>query len=191
MNAKTPDFNSYMTQLSDALRSIKKEDIQLLSDLMLKTRDKGGFVYVFGNGDSATNAEHCAADLFKSNVSPAKRIRMHSLYENIPTLTAISNDSSYDMIFKDQLETLLGKDDLVIGISTSGNSPNVLKAIEYANSKSVTTVALSAFSGGKLLNLAKHNIIAKTDNVEIAEDIHWVIGHLIKTNLMRKAAGEI
>ena len=87
-------------------------------------------------------------------------------------------------------KNLLRKEDLVIGISTSGNSPNVLRAIEYANSMGVVSVALSAKGGGKLIGLAKHNLVAKTDNVEIAEDVHWVIGHLLKTQLIRKFSGQ-
>ncbi|MBI5227935.1 SIS domain-containing protein [Candidatus Micrarchaeota archaeon] len=198
MTTKAPDFDNYLKQMHEAMQSIKKEDIALLAELIIHTRDAGGVVYVFCNGDSANNAEHFVADLSKGTIvigsdgkPKQKRIRMHSLNENIPLMTAWANDASYDAIFKEQLENLLNKNDLVIGISTSGNSPNVLRAIEYAKSMGVTTVALSAMGGGKLMALAKHNIVANTNNVEIAEDVHWVIGHLLKIHLIRKFNGEI
>jgi D-sedoheptulose 7-phosphate isomerase len=148
-------------------------------------------VYVFGNGDSATNAVHFTADLSKGTIVPGrKRLRALCLNDNVPLMTAWGNDTSYDMIFKEQLENLLRSGDVVIGISTSGNSPNVLRAVEYANGAGAHTVGLSAFKGGKLASLAKHNIIAKTDNVEIAEDAHFVIGHLLKIHMIRKLTGK-
>jgi D-sedoheptulose 7-phosphate isomerase len=189
-SGKIPDFDSYKTKLKASIDSISKEDIGKLADLVLRARDKGATVFVFGNGDSATNAMHFAADFSKGTVFEGqKRIRALSLNENVPLMTAWSNDSSYEMVFKEQLENFLKPGDLVIGISTSGNSPNVLRALEYANSHEAITVGLSAMGGGRLAKIAKHNIIAATDNVEIAEDVHWIIGHLVKVNLLRRYSG--
>ncbi|MDD5339671.1 MAG: SIS domain-containing protein [Candidatus ainarchaeum sp.] len=186
-----PDLNSYVKMLKQCLDAIDEEDVASLANLLLETNARGGTIYVFGNGDSATNAVHFAADLSKGTIVPGKkRLRIICLNENVPLMTAWGNDTSYDMIFKEQLENLLRPGDLAIGISTSGNSPNVLRAIEYANGAGAHTAGLAAFKGGKLASTAKHCIIAKTDNVEIAEDVHFVIGHLLKIHIVRKQMGE-
>jgi D-sedoheptulose 7-phosphate isomerase len=179
-----------MAQLRKALDSIEENSIDTLTGLILTTQEKGGTIYIFGNGDSASNATHFAADFSKGIITPGqKRFRVHSLNMNIPLMTAWSNDESYDSIFKEQLVDVLRPGDLVMGISTSGNSPNVLRAMEYANSIGAITVGLTAFQGGKLAAICKHAIIARTDNVEIAEDVHWVIGHLLKVRLLRRFHG--
>lgn len=187
---KTYDFSSYISALKESIEGINSEDIRKLADLILDVRDRGNTVYVFGNGDSANNASHFAADLSKGTIyTGEKRLRVVALNENVPLMTAWANDASYDMIFKEQLENFLKEGDAVIGISTSGNSPNVLRAIEYANNSGAVTIGLSANEGGKLVSLAKHNIIAKTHNTEIAEDVHWIIGHLLKMHLIERFSG--
>jgi D-sedoheptulose 7-phosphate isomerase len=187
----TPDLRSYVKSLKECLDTIDEKSVAMLADLLLDANSRGGMTYVFGNGDSATNAVHFAADLSKGTIVPGKkRMRVLCLNDNVPVMTAWGNDTSYDMIFLEQLENLLRPGDVVIGISTSGNSPNVLRAMEYANGAGAHTVGLSAFKGGKLVSLAKHNIIAKTDNVEIAEDVHFVIGHLLKMRILRKLSGK-
>jgi D-sedoheptulose 7-phosphate isomerase len=185
-----PDFKSYVSQLKECIGLIDEKGIIVFADLLIKARDDGNTVYFFGNGDSATNSTHFAADLSKGTIFPGqKRIRAICLNENVPLMTAWSNDTSYEMVFKEQLENLLRPGDLVVGISTSGNSPNVLRAIEFANSAGNATIGLSACGGGKLAKTAKHNIIAKTDNIEIAEDIHWIVGHLLKINILKRYGG--
>ncbi len=187
-----PDLRSYVKMLKDCLDAIDEGEVAALAGLLLETSARGGTIYVFGNGDSATNAVHFAADLSKGTIVPGKkRLHIVCLNENVPLMTAWANDTSYDMIFKEQLESLLKPGDAVIGISTSGNSPNVLRAIEYANGAGAHTAGLSAFRGGKLATTARHCIIAKTDNVEIAEDVHFVIGHLLKIHIMRKQMGRV
>jgi D-sedoheptulose 7-phosphate isomerase len=186
----TPDLHSYVKLLKECLSAIDEAEVAALAGLLLDTNARGGTTYVFGNGDSATNAVHFAADLSKGTIVPgAKRLRVICLNENVPLMTAWGNDTSYDMIFREQLENLLKSGDVVIGISTSGNSPNILRAMEYANGAGAHTVGLSASKGGKLASLARHNIIAKTDNVELAEDVHFVIGHMLKICLIRKQTG--
>jgi D-sedoheptulose 7-phosphate isomerase len=188
---ETPDSRSYLKMLKVCLDSIDERSIAVLADLLVDASSRGGTTYVFGNGDSATNAVHFAADLSKGTIMAGKkRLRVLCLNDNVPLMTAWGNDTSYEMIFKEQLVNLLKSGDVVIGISTSGNSPNVLNAIEYANGAGAQTVGLSAFKGGKLASLAKLNIIAKTDNVEIAEDIHFIVGHLLKMRIIRKLTGK-
>lgn len=178
-------IKSYCSNLKLAIDSIEESDILMLADLLIKARDEGRFVYVFGNGDSASNATHFAADLSKGIIMPGKkRLKIFSLTLNIPLMTAWSNDLSYENIFKEQLVDLLKPGDIVIALSGSGNSPNVLSAIKYANGVGATTIGISAMGGGKVAKLANHSIIAKTNNMEIAEDIHWIIGHLVKVSIL-------
>ncbi len=186
MEHKVPEFLAYIKDLKGSIDAIKEADIRLIADLMVKTRDQGGTIYICGNGDSASNAVHFAADFDKGTMveGSRKRFRVHSLTVNVPLMTAWANDTSYEMIFKEQLVDILRKEDLVIGISGSGNSPNILRAIEYANEVGAETIGLCGFDGGKLAKTAKHPIIARVDNMEITEDIHWIIGHLVKVELL-------
>lgn len=187
---RVPSIPEYVGGLRKALDAIDEKALDLLAGSILRAGENGSVVYVFGNGDSATNATHFACDLGKGTIYPGrKRLRVVSLNENVPLMTAWSNDESYESVFRQQLEGLLRPEDVVIGISTSGNSPNVVKAIEYANSVGAETFALSAFQGGRLASVAKHSIIAGTDNVEIAEDIHFILGHLLKIRILGMLAG--
>lgn len=182
-----PVLEKYMNELSKALKAIPENKVIALAELIYETSMRGNTVYLFGNGDSANNALHYALDLGKGTIKEGKkRLRLISLTENIGLITAWGNDESYESIFKEQLENLAKPGDLVIGISGSGNSPNVLRAIEYANKIGATTFALTAFGGGKVKDIAKHSIIADTHNMEVAEAVHWVISDLVKYYLMDK-----
>lgn len=184
-------MRSYCAKLKECVDAIDEDEVAEVAGVLMEASARGGTIYVFGNGDSATNAVHFAADLSKGTIVPGrKRMRVLCLNENVPLMTAWGNDTSYEMIFKEQLENLLKPGDVVIGISTSGNSPNVLRALEFANAAGAHTVGLAAFSGGKLASAAKKCIIARTDNVEIAEDIHFIIGHLLKIHIIRKLSGK-
>jgi D-sedoheptulose 7-phosphate isomerase len=120
-------------------------------------------------------------DLNKGTLTPGKkRFRAMTLNENVPLMTAWTNDTSYEMVFQGQLENFLKSGEVVIGISGSGNSPNVLKAIEFANSKGAVTIGLTAMGGGKLKTLAKHCVVVDTMSMEMAEDAHFIIGHMLK-----------
>ena len=176
----------YLKELQVVLQSISEKDIVKLADIINNTLKNNRAVYIFGNGDSATNAFHFAADLSKTAVMYKKRLKIICLNENMPLITAWANDENYESIYSRQLENFLEKDDLVIGISTSGNSPNVVRALEFSNKNGATTVALTAFEVGKVKNIVKHCFIKRTNNVEIAEDIHFIIGHMLKYQLIEK-----
>lgn len=181
-----PDpLKDYFTELDGAIKALSHEEVKVLAQKIYETSKKGNTVYVFGNGDSANNSFHLAADLSTGTSFRLKdRIRMLCLNENVALFTAWANDRSFEEIFKIQLENLAKPGDLVIGITCSGNSPNVLAALEYANSIDADTFALTAFGGGKIKNIAKNSIIVKTDNMEVAEAIHWIISDLIKYHLL-------
>ena len=183
-------MESYLKELREAIAEIDKESIDHITGIILNGQKNNKTVYIFGNGDSATNAFHFAADLSKTAIMHKKRLKIICLNENIPLMTAWANDDSYESIYAKQLENLLEKWDVVIGISTSGNSPNVLRALEFANEKEAITIALTASEGGKARGVARHCFSAKTKNVEIAEDVHFIIGHMVKYQLIKKWAEE-
>lgn len=151
-------------------------------------------IFIFGNGGAAANASHFAADLGKGTLGRRyegeKRVRVTSLTDNVTTLTAYANDLSFEDIFVQQLRNLLNPGDLVIAITGSGNSPNVLKAIEYAKKKGALTIGVLGFkTGGKAARLADHAIIIQSDHYGIIEDTCTVLHHLI-TDCLTKLKAE-
>ena len=140
----------------------------------------GGTVWVAGNGGSAAISDHTVCDVTKGThadgMPPFKSV---SLASNGPMLTALANDYSYDEVFSRQLEYYLKPEDAVLLVSSSGNSPNVVKACEYANARGVPTIAFTGFSGGKLKEMAKVSVWIPVDNYGMTEDIHQSLIHVI------------
>ncbi len=135
-----------------------------------------------GNGGSASTASHFVADLLKTSITNEnKRFKAMSLSDNIPVLLAWSNDESYENIFSNQLENFIQKNDVVIGISGSGNSKNVLNAIQLANEKQAITIGLSGKDGGELSKMVKTNLTVQSDDMLTIETMHLLICHLITT----------
>ncbi len=133
-----------------------------------------------GNGGSAATASHFACDLGKETVVEGRpRFRVLSLNDNVPLMTALSNDFGYHAIFKEQLSNLVNEGDIVIGITGSGNSANVLEAIEYARSRKAITIGLIGFGGGKLKDLVDEAIVISSTNYGHVESVHLIIEHLI------------
>jgi len=179
------NMNTYLDSLNVAISSIQLSELQKIAGILTKARDSGKMIYIFGNGDSASNALHFAMDLNKGTQVPGKKLfKTMTLNENVPLMTAWGNDTAYDNIFKGQLENFLQAGDVAIGISGSGNSPNVLKAIEFASSKGAITIGFTAMGGGKLKSTAEHCIVVNTNSMEIAEDAHFIIGHMIKMHIL-------
>lgn len=179
------DMNAYRNELNAAISSLPLQEMQKIASLLVKARDSGKMIYVFGNGDSASNALHLVMDLNKGTQVPGKKLfKAMTLNENVPLMTAWCNDTAYDNIFKGQLENFLQSGDIVIGISGSGNSPNIIKAIDFARSKGAITIGLTAMGGGKLKSAAEHCILVNTNSMEIAEDAHFIIGHMIKMHIL-------
>ena len=142
-----------------------------------------------GNGGSASTATHFTSDLLKTSIiKNEKRFKAHSLSDNIPVILAWANDTEYKNIFSEQLENFLKKDDIVIGISGSGNSENVISAIEFANTKNAITVTLTGKDGGKLAKLSEINLTVPSDDMLTIETMHLMICHLITT--MIRSGGE-
>ena len=176
--------HEYLDQQINSTSSLKDnyEELEKIFNVLKNARDAGNQVFVMGNGGSASTASHFVADLLKTSITNEnKRFKAISLSDNIPVLLAWSNDESYDNVFSNQLENFLEKDDVVIGISGSGNSKNVSNAIQLANEKHATTIGLNGKGGGELSEIVKINLTVKSDDMLTIETIHLLICHLLTT----------
>jgi D-sedoheptulose 7-phosphate isomerase len=178
---------SYIEYLNQVLRGIDADAVARFAQTLLAARERGATVYFIGNGGSAATSSHFANDLSIGTNSYEKPFRVVSLTDNQAIITAIGNDFGYEEIFKRQLQVLTRPGDVLVAISASGNSPNLLKAIEYAKGAGVMTVAITAFDGGKMKVLADDGIHVPTGLKEYgpAEDAHMVLDHLLGAYLMR------
>ena len=187
----TPDpvdfARAYLDYLQTVLKRIDTAEIGRFVELLLAARERGSTVFFIGNGGSAATASHFANDLSIGTNSYHKPFRALSLTDNVPVLTAVGNDFGYEEIFVRQLRVLGKSGDVLVGISASGNSPNLLRAMEYAHSAGITSVAITAFDGGQMKRMANQGIHVPTGPKEYgpAEDAHMVLDHLIGAYLMR------
>lgn len=164
--------------------SLDKTALQAAVDLIHAKFDAGKKIITCGNGGSAYTASHYITDWNKMiNLATGRKFRGFSLCDNIGVITAFGNDLSYDEIFAGQLKAILDEGDLVIAISGSGNSPNVLKAVEYANANGGDTLAVVGYDGGKLLPLARQHILVPSFDMQICEDVHLMFGHMVMKTL--------
>ena len=177
----------YIRYLSSVLNEIDHEAVAHLISTLLEARSGGATIFFIGNGGSAATASHFANDLAIGTNSYEKPFRAISLTDNNAILTALGNDFGYDSIFVRQLRILGRPGDVLVGISASGNSPNLLKAFNYAKEIGIKTVALTAFDGGKLKQIADDGIHVPTGPKEYgpAEDAHMMLDHLIGAYLIR------
>ena len=183
-------LSNYCTGLSKTLESVSPERFEEFVHLLENAYQEGRQVFLMGNGGSGSTASHFASDLNKGvSYGRQKRFRAISLNDNLPTLTAYANDVSFEDIFVEQLRNFLRPGDVVVGISGSGNSPNVLKAIAYANSLGAHTVGLCGFQGGKLAGLVRTPILAPVYDMQKAEDIHMILLHVVMQVLGARLQG--
>jgi D-sedoheptulose 7-phosphate isomerase len=153
-------------------------------ELIRSKFDSGKKIFTCGNGGSASTASHYITDWNKMiNLATGRKFRGVSLCDNIGAITAFANDLSYDQIFSGQLKAIMDEGDLVIAISGSGNSPNVLQAVEYANANGADTLAVVGYDGGKLLPMARQHILVPSFDMQICEDIHLMFGHMVMKTL--------
>ena len=168
---------------ADLLRSIETVDLEKVRraiDILSRARDEGRQIFVCGNGGSASTASHFACDMVKgASFGRRRRFRIMALTDSLPTLTAYSNDVSYDCVFAEQLKNFAQPGDVVMAFSGSGNSPNVLRAVEYGNSLGCQTIAMTGRDGGKLGALAQLNIQVSHAHMGHIEDGHMVAMHMI------------
>jgi D-sedoheptulose 7-phosphate isomerase len=185
------NFKDYFRRLKDTLDRLDISAIEKVVNALLKCREDGRTMFIFGNGGSAANASHIAGDFLKGiSYGMEKRFKVMSLVDNIAGTTAITNDLSYDEVFIEQLRTFLVPGDVVIGISGSGNSENVVKAVKWAADNGGITVAMVGYKGGRLGNIAGIVIHAPVNDMEITEDVHAMIFHAIKQEINRNIKGD-
>lgn len=175
------DFpQQYRAELLKAIDSIDLSKVRAAIDLLAQARDTGRTIFTCGNGGSASSASHFVTDMVKgASYNREKRFRIMSLVDSLPTLTAYSNDVTYDCVFVEQLQNFAQPGDVVMAFSGSGNSPNVLRAIEYGNSIGCRTIALTGRDGGKLGPLAELNIQVAHPHMGRIEDGHLIVTHMI------------
>lgn len=184
-----PDLSSFATdyfaQFAEALTSFDKAPLQDVLAVFDAVHAKGGTVWIAGNGGSASIADHTVCDYVKGTFVPGTSpFRMTSLTANNAILTALANDVSYDDVFSKQLEFYMRDTDALLVVSSSGNSPNVVKACEYAKAQGVPTIAFVGFKGGKLKEVADIVLHIALDNYGIVEDTHQSLIHVL-TQYMR------
>jgi len=180
------EINEFFQKVTDTLARFDRTALARFIELMLSTHARGGSFFIFGNGGSGNTASHFCGDFIKGvSHGLAQRFKMICLNDNSSALMAIANDISYEDIFVEQLKNFLRSDDLVIGISCSGNSPNVVKALEYANTVGAQTVAFCGFDGGAIKKIAGLSLHAAIDDMEVAEDVHLVLTHCVKQIMIK------
>jgi D-sedoheptulose 7-phosphate isomerase len=180
----------FLDRVGQELQKIDPAQVQALADAVYACYEKGRFVFIIGNGGSGSNASHFCEDLGKGTLrredfdnDRKKRLRVLSLTDNTPYILAWGNDEGFDRVFVEQLKNLASPGDLLVAVSGSGNSPNILRAVEWANRNGVTTFGCTGFSGGKLQALARHNLHVPLDDMGIVESIHLTAFHWIVDNL--------
>ena len=184
------EITDYIELEIETLRSLDVSAINEVIELLEETRQKNGMVYIFGNGGSATTASHYQGD-FNKGVSERldKKFRFQCLNDNMATLLAIANDIGYEEVYRYQLKNKLSENDIVIAISGSGNSINVVNAAEYAKEQGCKVIGLTGYDGGKLRKLSDISLHAPINSMQITEDIHMMLDHLMMSILCKVLCG--
>jgi D-sedoheptulose 7-phosphate isomerase len=173
-------LDEYLERLQEAVQSLPRERMNALGETLFRAYRNNKQVFVMGNGGSSSTASHMAADLAKNTIGPnMKRFRIVSLNDNAAIMTALANDLGYENVFSEQLTNLVQAGDVLIVVSASGNSPNVLKAMHYARSRSAEVVALLGFDGGAAAELADIALVVPSDHYGVVEDVHLIINHIL------------
>ena len=181
----------YIKGLSQCLGELSPQNLEEIADTIVAAWKKGKRIFIMGNGGSATTASHFARDLQMATATSGKpRVKAISLSDNIALITSLANDKDYASIFEEQLIGQMEKDDVVIGISASGNSPNVLKAIEYARHNGAITIGFIGFGGGKLKELIHKAVILSSRDYGQVEDVHLSLDHIISYLVRERIAND-
>lgn len=183
-------IKEYISHEIEVLQALDTKEISDAINLLEETRENGTMVYVFGNGGSAATASHMQNDFNKGVSEPIeKKYRFCCLNDNIATMMAIANDNGYENIFVQQLENKLRPGDVVMAISGSGNSENVIRAVEYAKKQGNKIIGLTGYQGGKLMKLSDISLHAPIQSMQITEDIHMILDHLMMSVLYKEVCG--
>ncbi|GLX50934.1 phosphoheptose isomerase [Streptomyces hygroscopicus subsp. hygroscopicus] len=178
------EITSYLSRMREALAKVSTTDLTWLAETFEQAYLAGRTLFVCGNGGSAATASHLAVDLSKNTRTTGRPpVRTVSLVDHVPALTAWANDFGYDQVFAGQLAGLAQPGDLVVGISTSGNSPNVLEALRYGRAHGMITVGLLGPDGGLARELCDAYVLAPADSIEEQEDIHMSLAHILTRHM--------
>lgn len=182
-----PDIGTYLKNLDKGLSSIDEGQLNAAADALIEAYHRRSRIYVFGNGGSASTAAHFECDFNKGVMDASKkRFKFTCLNNNNMIMTAIANDHGYENVFCMQLEDNLKEGDLIMAISGSGNSRNILRAVKYAKSQGNKVISLTGYDGGELLKLSDYPIHVNIDDMQIVEDIHMMIHHLLASVIAKR-----
>ena len=184
---------SYLDRFNSEISRLNQADIQKWADLVFAAWQQARFVFIIGNGGSGTTASHMAEDLGKSSLRPSdlndetkKRLKVLSLTDNTGWLLAVGNDCGYDQVFVQQLMNYGSAGDLLIAISGSGNSPNILQAVDWANRHGLKTFGLTGYAGGKLKAMQQHGLHVALDDMGMVESIHLAVFHWVLNDVFAR-----
>ena len=178
-------INHYISELQQTLARLPVSEIEEVIKAVMDARERDAQSFVIGNGGSAATASHIAVDMGKgASLQSPKRFRVLSLTDNVPWLTALGNDISYADVFVEQLKNYARRGDLLLAISASGNSENILRAVRYANQIGCQTIGFAGFAGGKLKTEAERCLVVSSDHMGRIEDAHLIVQHILNYYLM-------
>lgn len=189
MLGATLPVRDYLDRVRHEIGRLEPSEMETICQLLEDAYHQGRFVFVIGNGGSGANASHICEDLNKGTLRDfqgQKRLKVLSLTDNTPAILAWGNDEGYDRIFVEQLKNYASPGDLLLAISGSGNSPNVLRAVEWANAQGMTTIGVTGYDGGQLRKLAHHGLHVALDDMGIVESLHMVAFHWIIDDMLRR-----
>ncbi len=186
------NFSQYVGEVKGILDQLPMERVRRICDVLYRAYENQRTIFVFGNGGSAALASHLACDLGKGTHAPCPKgldmrsvpkVKVFSMTDNVPMITAWANDAAYEDIFVEQMDNFIERGDVAFGISGSGNSPNVLKALQLARQRGAVTVGLTGFQGGKMKDLLDYGIVVPSNSMQQIEDVHLILAHLVFLNI--------
>lgn len=178
---------TYLTEVSQAIEQLPHGEIEAIIDTLAEARAQQQTIFLIGNGGSGATASHMANDLVKNTIQPGKpRLKVVALTDNMPIILAVANDWDYSRIFVEQLMPLARPGDVLMGLSGSGNSSNVLKAMDWARENGLKTVGLTGQDGGQLKEKAELVLRVPTDFMAQIEDLHMILGHIFYLGLLER-----
>ncbi len=182
-------IQTYISHVQEVLARLTLADVQRSIDVIMEAYYAEKQIFVIGNGGSASTASHLACDLGKgTSVRGKPRFRVISLTDNVATMTAWSNDIAYEDVFMEQLKNLVNPEDVIIAISASGNSENVLRAMQHARNIGCKTIGWSGFGGGKLASICDVNVVVESDRYGPIEDVHLILNHVLHAWIQEELA---
>jgi D-sedoheptulose 7-phosphate isomerase len=184
-------IDHYLSSLEDVIHQISRQEVLAVTCVLFDAWRRGARIFIMGNGGSAATASHMANDLNKGVSVPGRpRVKAIALTDNVPLMTAWGNDTAYEDIFVEQMLNFLESGDVIIGISTSGNSPNVLRALRVAQQHGAITVGFTGRDGGQLRQLVDYCVFIPSDHIGQQEDGHMILDHVISLTLRQLVEAE-